>query len=90
MRSALQKLTREDVARAVQKHLSAKDLAVVIVTKDAQGLKEKLAADAASTIKYDAEKPAELLSEDKLIGARKLSIAAEKVKISPVDQVFAN
>jgi zinc protease len=90
MRSALQKLTREDVNRAVQKHLSAKDLAVVIVTKDARGLKEQLAADAASTIKYDAEKPGDLLAEDKVIGARKLGIAAEKVRISPVDQVFAN
>ncbi|MBC8646250.1 MAG: insulinase family protein, partial [Thermoanaerobaculia bacterium] len=90
MRSALQKLTREDVNRAIQKHLSAKDLAVVVVTKDAQGLKAKLASDAASAIKYDAEKPRELLDEDKVIGARKLSIAAEKVKISPVEQIFAN
>jgi zinc protease len=89
MRSELQKLTREDVQRAVQKHLSAKNLAVVIVTKDAQGLKSQLAGEGFSAIKYDADKPRELLEEDKVIGARKLDVRADKVKITPVEQVFA-
>jgi zinc protease len=89
MRSALQKLTRDDVNRAIRKHLSAKDLSVVIITKDAKGLRDALAADAFSPIKYDAEKPADLLAEDKVIGARKLGIPAEKIKVTPVEEVFA-
>jgi zinc protease len=89
MRGELQKLTREDVHRAVQKHLSSKNLAVVVVTKDAQGLKSRLAGEEFSAVKYDAEKPKELLDEDKVIGARKLNIRAEKVTITPVEQVFA-
>jgi zinc protease len=89
MRSALQKLTRDDVNRAIKKHLSAKDVYAVIITKDAAALRDALVADAFSPIKYDADKPADLLAEDKVIGARKLGIAAEKVKVTPVEEVFA-
>ncbi len=89
MREQLGKLTREDVNRAIRKHLSAGDLSVVIITKDAKGLKDKLVADTFSPIKYDGEKPQELLDEDKVIGARKLGITPENVKIIPVDDVFA-
>jgi zinc protease len=89
MRERLGKLTRDDVNGAVRKHLSSKNLAVVIITKDAKGLRDKIVADGFSPIAYDAEKPAELLAEDKVIGARKLGIVAAKVKITPVDEVFA-
>jgi zinc protease len=89
MRDRLGKLTVDDVNRAIRKHLSAKDLSVVIITKDAKGLRDKLVSDAFSPIQYDAEKPADLLAEDKVIGARKLGIPAERVKITPVDDVFA-
>ena len=89
MRDALKRLTLDDVNAAIRKYLSAKDLSVVIITKDAKGLKEKLASDEPSTIKYDAEKPAALLEEDKVIGARKLGIKAENIRITPVDDVFA-
>jgi zinc protease len=88
MRDRLAKLTRDDVNRAIRKHLSSKNLSVVIITKDAKGLKDKLASDAFSPIQYDAEKPADLLAEDKVIGARKLGIRAEDVKITPLEDVF--
>jgi len=89
MRDRLAKLTVDDVNRAIRKHLSPKNLSVVIVTKDAKGLKEKLVADTFSPITYEGEKPADLLAEDKVIGALKLGIPAEKVKITPVEEVFA-
>jgi zinc protease len=89
MREQLGKLTREDVNRAIRKHLSAADLSIVIITRDAAGLKEKLVTDAFSPIRYDGEKPKELLDEDRVIGARKLGIAPENVKIIPVNGVFA-
>jgi zinc protease len=85
----LQKLTRTDVNVAIKKHLSAKDLSAVIITKDAAALRDALVADAFSPIKYDADKPADLLAEDKVIGARRLGIAADKVKVTPVEDVFA-
>jgi zinc protease len=88
MRERLGRLTREDVNRAIRAHLSATDLAVVVITKDAEGLKQALVTDAFSPITYDGEKPADLLAEDKVIGARKLGIEAEAVRITPVDEVF--
>ena len=89
MRSALQKLTRADVNAAIKRHLSAKDLSVVIITKDAAALHDALVADGFSPIKYDADKPAEILAEDKVIGARKLGLSAERVKVTPIEEVFA-
>ena len=89
LRDRLAKLTRDDVNRAIRKHLSSKNLSAVIITKDAKGLRDKLVADGFSPISYDAEKPADLLAEDKVIGARKLGIAAAKVRITPIDEVFA-
>ena len=89
MRANLQKLTRDDVARALKQHVSAKDLSVVIITKDAAGLRSALLADAPSTIKYDGEKPQTLLDEDRIIGARKLGLSADRVRITPVEEVFA-
>jgi zinc protease len=89
MRSALQKMTRADVNAAIKRNLSAKDLSVVIITKDASGLKDALVAEGFSPIKYDADKPADLLAEDKVIGARKLGITPDKVKVTPVEEVFA-
>jgi zinc protease len=89
MRERLSKLTRAEVNRAIKKHLSPTNLSVVIITKDAEDLKRRLVSDEFSPITYDADKPAALLAEDKLIGARKLNIRAEKVKITPVEQVFA-
>ena len=90
MRDRLSKLTREDVNRAVRQYLSPKDLEVVIITKDAAGLKDELLSDAFSPIKYDGEKPAALLEEDKVIGARKLGIAPDAITITPADKVFAD
>jgi zinc protease len=87
MRDRLAKLTVDDVNRAVKKHLSAKDLQVVVITKDAEGLKEKLLTDAGSPIKYEAEKPKALLDEDAIIGSKKLGV--KNVTITPVEQVFA-
>jgi zinc protease len=89
MRDGLKKLTLEDVNAAIRKHLSARDLSVVFITKDAKGLKEQLASDGFSAIKYDAEKPRELLEEDRVIGALKLKIPADRIRITPVDEVFA-
>ena len=88
-REKLSKLTRADVNAAVKRHLQAKDLSVVIITKDAEGLTEKLVTDAFSPIVYDGEKPKELLDEDKVIGSLKLGIKPAAVTITPVEDVFA-
>ncbi len=88
MRAALEKLTLDDVNRAVRKHIRPRDLQVVMITQDAEGLKQKLVSDAVSTIKYEAEKPQALLDEDKVIGAMRLGIREDAVRIVPVEDVF--
>ncbi len=89
MRERLAKLTTGDVNRAIRTHLSAKDLSVVVVTKDAEGLRERLVSDAPSPMKYESERPKALLEEDALIGSRKLGILPSNVRITPVEEVFA-
>jgi zinc protease len=89
MRERLQKLTVEEVNAAITRHLSARDLSIVMVAKDAASLKQTLTADAFSPIKYDGEKPQALLDEDRVIGARKLDIAPARVHITPIADVFA-
>src|SRR5262249_55075918 len=88
VREALKKLTVADVNAAIRRNLSGSNLSVVIVTKDAEGLKRQLLSDEFSPIQYDGEKPRELLDEDKVVGALKLDIRPEKVKVTPVDEVF--
>jgi zinc protease len=89
LRDRLAKLTLADVNAAIRRHLSAKDLDVVMVTKDAAGLCDALVSDALSPIQYDAPKPPELLEEDKLIGSRRLGIKPEDVTVTKVEEVFA-
>jgi zinc protease len=89
MRDGLDELTREQVNAALKRHLSASNMRIVCVTKDAQGLLDQLVSDAPSSIQYDSEKPAELLAEDRMIGTRKLAIDRAKARILPVETVFA-
>jgi zinc protease len=59
-----------------------------MIAQDAEGLKRQLVSDAASTIRYESEKPQALLDEDKVIGAMQLGIRADAVRIVPVEDVF--
>jgi len=89
MRAQYAKLTRDEVNAALKKYLSAQNLHVVIVAKDAQALADLLTKDEPSQIKYDSEKPAEIVSEDKVIGAYGLGVKPENVHIVKVEDVFA-
>jgi zinc protease len=89
MRERLARLTRDDVNQAIRKHLSPRNLAVVMVTKDAAALRDALVSDGFSAIHYESEKPADLLAEDKIIGGLLLHVKPEAVAIVPVDDVFA-
>ena len=86
---ALQNLTVEQVNAALKRHLSARNLSVVYITKDAAGLKQALVSDAFSPIRYDGEKPPALLAEDRIIGALKLNIPAANVRVTSIEDVFA-
>ncbi|HEY6098090.1 MAG TPA: pitrilysin family protein, partial [Anaeromyxobacter sp.] len=89
VREGLAKLTREEVNAAAKRHLSARDLSFVFVTKDAKALAEALVSDAPTSVTYDAQKPAALLEEDRRIGAAKLGLRPDAVRTTNVADVFA-
>jgi zinc protease len=89
VREGLEKLTREEVNAAVRRHLSADDLSLVFVTRDAKALAEALLSDAPSTVAYDAAKPPALLEEDRRVGAMRLGIRPEALRVTRAAEVFA-
>ena len=90
MKKGLESLTLEEGNRVLLEHLDRDGIHVVIVTADAQDLRDRLVSNAPSPIQYDAPKPQEILDEDRIIQNYPLDIRPEKVRIIPVDQVFEN
>jgi len=89
IRNALATLSVGQVNAAIRSHLSGENLHVVVVTKDAAGLRQVLLAGTPSTVKYDAPKPDDVLAEDKVIGALELHLRPDAVRITKVDELFA-
>ena len=89
MRAQLRSLSAVRVNAAVRRHLSGTDLSVVFITKDAEGLRGQLLSNGPATITYEAEKPPEIVAEDREIGALDLGINPEAIRITPVEEVFA-
>ncbi len=85
-REAMGKLTRQQVNAAIKKHLKLDDLQIAIVTGDAETMKKALTSGEPTPITYASEKPKEVLEEDKAIAAYPLGIAAEDVRVIPVDR----
>ena len=76
------------VAQYYSDNLRTEDMQFVFVTRDAEDLAERLAADAASPMSYDAEKSAELLAEDLEISDVALDIDADRIRVVPAAEVF--
>jgi zinc protease len=89
MRAGLSTLTLDQVNAAIKRHLNAGNMSIVIIAKDAQGLKQTLVADAFSSIKYDGAKDKALLEEDRVIGGLKLAVPASHITVTPIADVFA-
>ena len=87
-RSLLDEITLEEVNTALKKYFDYKNVKAVFITADAEGLKETLVNNTPSPISYDSPKPEAILLEDKEIQSYPLQIAAENVKIVPVDDMF--
>jgi len=61
---------------------------VVMITKDAAGLREAIVSNKPSPITYNSPKPKEITDEDKVIEVYKIDVKPEDVVIVPVDKVF--
>ncbi len=82
-------LTREEVNAAIKKHLQTSNVAIAIVTGDAESLQKALVDDAPSPITYPTPKSEEILAEDEEIVVFPLTVAADAVRIVPVEEIFA-
>ncbi len=88
MKTALSKLTLADVNAAIKKHLTSSKMRVVMITKDAEGLKKEIAENKPGTISYASTKPADVLAEDKIISVFPINVKSSDITITPVDKVF--
>ena len=86
LKDSLQKLTLEQVNGAIKKHLRSTDLDVVIITKDAQGMKKAIQSGAPSQAHYISPPPEGILAEDKIIGRYKLDVGS--VEVVPAETIF--
>jgi zinc protease len=88
MREQLTKLTLEDVNNAIRKYLKSDAMRIVMITKDAAGLREAIVTNKPSPISYNSPKPKEITDEDKVIEVYKINVKPEDVVIVPVEKVF--
>lgn len=88
MRDQLSKLTLADVNRAIKEHLLTNRMRIVVVTKDAEALRDAIVANKPSPITYNSPKPQRIMDEDKVIQTYPIEVNAANVRIVPVEQVF--
>jgi zinc protease len=88
MKERLSKLTLADVNSAIKRYLSTDRMRVVVITKDAEALRDAILKDTPSPIKYNSTKPDDVISEDKVIEKYKVPVAPAQVTVVPVDKVF--
>lgn len=88
MRTALSKLTLEDVNRVIRKYLKSDTMRIELITKDADGLRNAIVNNTSSPITYNAEKPATVMAEDKLIQDYRINVKPEDVTVVPASKIF--
>jgi zinc protease len=88
LKSALAELTRDDVNRAIRKHLHPDNLQIVVIGQGMEQFRSKLLANEPSPMKYNAPKPEEITREDQVVQALKLPLKADNVRVVPVETVF--
>jgi len=86
VRDGLAKLTLDDVNRVIRENLDTSDMQYVFVTRDGDGLRERLLSDERSPMTYDAELPQAVLEEDLLIDDIDLGI--DSAEVVPAEEVF--
>ena len=88
IQTALAKLTREDVNRAIRLHLRTDRVVIVAVSKNADELKRLLASGEPSPMTYNSPKPDAIREEDKAVEKWGLNLRPEDIKVVPVSEVF--
>jgi zinc protease len=88
VKSQLAKLTLADVNAAIKRHLKTDRMRIVLVTKNADVIRDAILKNSASPISYNSSKPKEIMDEDKVIQTYRINVKPEDVVSVPVAQVF--
>jgi zinc protease len=89
LKTRLPTMTKNDVDRAVRKHLSTKNLAVAVVGDQLKTLAEALTAGKPTPMVYDTkDTPAEVVEEDKIIERYPLPVSPSRLKIVSANSLF--
>ena len=83
-----QGMTVDDVNAAVQRHLQHSNLAVAVVTTDAEGFRDRLLSNQPSPPTYNATVSEEILAEDEAIVGYEIAINAKRMRVVPVEEMF--
>jgi len=90
IKESLKNLTLEEVNTVLREQLQNRNVKFVFITKDAADLKNRLVRNLESPITYEAARPEKILKEDEIIQEYILPFESDKVRIVPVDDVFAD
>jgi zinc protease len=81
-------LTLDDVNAAIRRHLQYDDLAIAVVTRDAEAFRDALLAGEPSRPTYNTVVTDEIQAEDALIESFELAIDPDRVRVAPVEEMF--
>jgi len=88
VRNQLKTLTVNDINRVIKENLQTDNIQYVFISGDAKDMKNRLAKETRSVLKYNSDKPADLLRDDKIIQDYKLTIPKKDIEIIDVKDVF--
>jgi len=88
LKADLAKLTRDDVNKAIRQYLRADKMVIVSIAHNGEGLKQQLASEDPSPMKYNSPKPETILEEDKTVEKWPLGLTPASIAVVPVAGVF--
>ena len=84
----LPQLTVDDVNAAIRRYLQVEDLAIAVVTTDAEAFVERLLSEEPSPPTYNTEVSDAVLAEDEEIVSYPVRVNPERVQVVPVGEMF--
>ncbi len=82
------RLTVDDVNAAIRRNLKSDSMRIVIVTKNAESIRDAIVKNVPSPIIYNSPKPTEIMEEDKTIQTYRVNLKPEDITILRADQIF--
>ncbi len=88
LKAGLAKLKLEAVNEAIKRHLKSNQMRVVMISSDAEALRDSIVSGQPSPITYNSPKSEQIIAEDKVIEKYPIPIKPEWVQVISIDRVF--